>query len=218
MFQLSRRITHRSAVVVFATLALCVIAFAANAGAQEAPRDSGSLIKPPTIKPPTARAQSSNAGVATSSRRKRRARRGRRRAATTRAAASRVAGKPREVQGVVVDSADSMPASATEQSPRTMTSTRPRGPISGGVLNGKAISKPQPAYPPIAKAANASGTVVVQVLIDEDGKVTQAHAVSGHPLLRKAAEEAARNARFSPTQLSGQPVKVTGVITYNFIP
>jgi protein TonB len=86
------------------------------------------------------------------------------------------------------------------------------------VLNGKAISKPQPSYPPIAREAKASGTVVVQVLIDEDGKVTEARAINGHPLLRKAAEEAARNARFSPTQLSGQPVKVTGVITYNFVP
>jgi protein TonB len=85
------------------------------------------------------------------------------------------------------------------------------------VLNGKAISKPMPPYPPIAKAAKASGTVVVQVLIDEAGKVVEAHAVSGHPLLQKAAENAARNARFSPTQLSGQPVKVTGVITYNFV-
>jgi protein TonB len=111
-----------------------------------------------------------------------------------------------------------MPGNAAMPVPSPTPTPRPKGPISGGVLNGRAISKPQPSYPPIAKAANASGTVVVQVLIDEDGKVMQAHAVSGHPLLRKAAEEAARNARFSPTQLSGQPVKVTGVITYNFVP
>jgi TonB family protein len=217
MFQLSRRITRRSAVAVFAALALCVIAFVANAGAQEAPRASGSLIKPPTIKPPTARAQSSNARAATSGRRKRRARRSRRRVATTKAPASRVAGSPREVQGAVVDSPGSMPASATEQSPRAMTSTRPRSPISGGVLNGRAISMPMPPYPPLAKTANASGTVVVRVLIDEDGKVTEAHAISGHRLLWASAEDAARNARFAPTQLSGQPVKVTGVITYKFV-
>jgi protein TonB len=93
----------------------------------------------------------------------------------------------------------------------------PRAPISGGVLNGKAISLPKPAYPAIARAAHASGTVVVQVVIDENGSVISAHAVSGHPLLTAVAVAAARSARFSPTKLSGQPVKVTGVITYNFV-
>jgi len=95
--------------------------------------------------------------------------------------------------------------------------TPPRAPISGGVLNGKAISLPKPAYPPIARAAHAAGTVVVQVTIDENGSVIAAHAVSGHPLLQAAAVGAARQARFSPTKLSGQPVKVTGVIQYNFV-
>ncbi len=93
----------------------------------------------------------------------------------------------------------------------------PRAPISGGVLNGKAISLPKPPYPAIAKQAHASGTVVVQVTIDENGGVISAHAVSGHPLLQAVCVTAARQARFSPTKLSGQPVKVTGVITYNFV-
>jgi periplasmic protein TonB len=93
----------------------------------------------------------------------------------------------------------------------------PRAPISGGVLNGKAISLPKPSYPAIARQAHASGTVVVQVTIDENGNVISAHAVSGHPLLQGVAVSAARGARFSPTKLSGQPVKVTGVITYNFV-
>ena len=95
--------------------------------------------------------------------------------------------------------------------------TPPRAPISGGVLNGKAISLPKPAYPPIARQAHASGTVVVQVTIDENGNVISARAVSGHPLLQAVSVGAARGARFSPTKLSGQPVKVTGVITYNFV-
>jgi protein TonB len=89
-------------------------------------------------------------------------------------------------------------------------------PISGGVLNSKAISLPQPAYPAIAKAAHASGAVSVQVIVDEEGKVLTAHAVSGHPLLQASAVAAARQARFTPTKLSGQPVKVSGVIIYNF--
>ena len=101
--------------------------------------------------------------------------------------------------------------------PEAPKPTPPRAPISGGVLNGKAISLPKPAYPPIARAARAAGTVVVQVLIDENGNVVSAKAVSGHPLLQAAAIGAARQARFSPTKLSGQPVKVTGVIQYNFV-
>ena len=101
--------------------------------------------------------------------------------------------------------------------PPKPTPTPRRAPISGGVLNGKAISLPKPPYPAIAKAARASGTVTVQVTIDESGKVISARAVGGHPLLQQAAVQAAYGARFSPTQLSGQPVKVTGVITYNFV-
>jgi protein TonB len=96
-------------------------------------------------------------------------------------------------------------------------SPKPKKVVSGGVLNGKAISKPQPAYPPIAKAAHASGTVTVQVLVDEDGNVISAKAVSGHPLLQQAAVNAAYQAKFSPTLLEGQKVKVSGVLTYNFV-
>ncbi len=104
-----------------------------------------------------------------------------------------------------------------EEPPPPPQPTPPRAPISGGVLNGKALSLPKPAYPAIAKQAHASGTVVVQVTISESGSVISAAAMSGHPLLRAAAVAAARGARFSPTKLSGQPVKVTGVITYNFV-
>jgi protein TonB len=92
----------------------------------------------------------------------------------------------------------------------------PKAPISGGVLNGKAVSLPKPAYPAVAKAARQTGTVTVQVTIDENGNVISARAVGGPPLLQAAAVSAARGAKFSPTKLSGQPVKVTGVITYNF--
>ena len=88
--------------------------------------------------------------------------------------------------------------------------------VSGGILNARALSKPMPAYPAAARAARASGTVVVQITVDECGDVETAQAVSGHPLLREAAEEAARRMRFAPTRISGDPVKVTGTITYNF--
>ena len=90
--------------------------------------------------------------------------------------------------------------------------------ISGGVMNGRAIAKPQPPYPPIARAARASGVVQVAITVDESGKVISAHAVSGHPLLQQAAVQAAYGWRFSPTLLSGQPVKVTGTISFVFAP
>jgi TonB family protein len=89
-------------------------------------------------------------------------------------------------------------------------------PVSGGVLNGKALTLPKPIYPPQAKTARASGLVTVEVVIDEAGKVISAKAVEGHVLLRQAAVQAAQEARFSPTLLSGQPVKVSGQINYNF--
>ena len=90
--------------------------------------------------------------------------------------------------------------------------------ISGGVVNGKATNLVQPAYPPAARAVRASGAVNVQVTIDEKGNVVAASAVSGHPLLRASAVQAARSSKFSPTMLSGKPVRVTGVIVYNFVP
>ncbi|MBV9215115.1 MAG: TonB family protein [Acidobacteria bacterium] len=89
--------------------------------------------------------------------------------------------------------------------------------VNGGLLNGKAIELPSPAYPPAAKAVRADGTVTVRVTIDEGGSVIAAEAISGHPLLRSAAVEAAKAAKFSATTLSGQPVKVTGALTYNFV-
>lgn len=89
-------------------------------------------------------------------------------------------------------------------------------PVSGGVLNGSAINLPSPSYPEVARRMRASGSVIVEVVIDENGKVISARAITGNTLLRDVAVQAAYRARFSPTKLSGQPVKVTGVINYNF--
>ncbi len=80
----------------------------------------------------------------------------------------------------------------------------------------KAQPDPSDSEPPIAKAAHASGNVTVEVTIDEDGNVIAARAVSGHPLLQAASVAAARNAKFTPTKLSGQAVKVQGVLVYTF--
>jgi len=89
-------------------------------------------------------------------------------------------------------------------------------PISGGVLNGKALSLPVPIYPQIAMRARTAGKVEVEVTVDETGKVISAQATAGPTALRDAAVDAAKRARFSPTKLSGLPVTVVGIINYNF--
>ncbi|MDQ1557528.1 MAG: periplasmic protein TonB [Pyrinomonadaceae bacterium] len=89
-------------------------------------------------------------------------------------------------------------------------------PLFGDSINDKVLSKPAPVYPSVAVISNVSGMVNVEVFVDERGRVESAEAVHGHPLLRQAAVDAAYGARFSPTLRQGQPVKVMGVISYNF--
>ena len=131
------------------------------------------------------------------------------------------------IQGQGVETGPVGPIGPAPQPPDTLTSTNVAGPsptsatgrkmtISGGVLNGKAVYKVAPAYPAEAKAEKVSGAVNVQLTIDEEGKVISAVPISGHPLLQAAAAEAARQWRFTPTTLAGQPVKVTGVVIFNF--
>lgn len=85
------------------------------------------------------------------------------------------------------------------------------------VLASKAISLPQPVYPIMAKQTGTHGPVNIQILVDEQGKVISAQVVAGNPMLTSAAKEAAMRARFTPTILNGQPVKIQGVIIYNFV-
>jgi TonB family protein len=89
-------------------------------------------------------------------------------------------------------------------------------PVSGGVLNGKALSLPTPSYPEIARRMRQAGKVEVEVIVDENGKVISARATAGPSMLRDVAVEAALRARFTATKLSGQPVKISGRIDYNF--
>lgn len=102
------------------------------------------------------------------------------------------------------------PSPAVEPKPTTIRVTAP-------IILSKIVDLPKPAYPILAKQARVQGPVNVQILIDENGKVISAQAVKGSAMLAKAAEEAARRARFTPTMLGDQPVKVQGVITYNFV-
>src|ERR1700694_3845282 len=88
-----------------------------------------------------------------------------------------------------------------DEPPPPAAKPTPHAPISGGVLNGKAVHLTQPPYPAIARSAHASGAVQVQVLSDENGNVISARAMSGHPLLQAAAVGAARASKVSPTKM-----------------
>jgi TonB family protein len=126
-------------------------------------------------------------------------------------------------EGPVATPTDTPPAKPNaNEEPKPDEAQRPgtdpgkRGPISAGVLNGKAISLPRPDYPADAKAAGAEGVVVIQVTIDEQGSVAEARAISGPKQLQDVSVAAALQAKFPPTLLSGEPVRVTGVLVYNF--
>jgi protein TonB len=111
----------------------------------------------------------------------------------------------------VVKTSDDLPPPPVK--PVVKASLRP---VSGGVLNGKALEMPKPVYPEMARRAKLTGVVTVEVVIDASGKVIGARAVSGPEMLRDSAERAARMAKFTPALLSGQPVRVSGLISYNF--
>lgn len=124
---------------------------------------------------------------------------------------------PMEVKTLSANNDQSVPQVALDAEPPPSPAPKPLlKPISGGVLNGTAISLPPPVYPEAAKRMRTSGVVTVDVVLDETGKVISAVATSGPSSLRDPAVSAAMKARFSPTKLSGQPVKVSGVINYKF--
>ena len=133
-----------------------------------------------------------------------------------------VGGPPKANNGAGEDKEEEPPPPIKTPTPKPVATPTPAPTppkvVSGGVVNGSATNLVKPPYPPAAKAVRPSGAVNVQVTIDENGNVISAQATSGHALLRGAAEQAARASKFSPTKLSGQPVKVTGVIVYNFNP
>ncbi|HVG29606.1 MAG TPA: TonB family protein [Pyrinomonadaceae bacterium] len=126
----------------------------------------------------------------------------------------------RETRYVLVAEPTAVSVGADEATPceaaRSNTAVFYGKPLVAGVLNSKAVSKPQPAYPPAARAALVSGEVLVEIMVDECGNVVMAKALNGHPLLRQAAIDAAMKTRFSPTLLSGLPVRIKGTMAFNF--
>lgn len=90
--------------------------------------------------------------------------------------------------------------------------------IQGGILNSLAVELPEPEFPEAARRAGMGGKVIVSVVVDENGKVISAEIEDGRIEFRRVALEAARKARFRPTLLAGQPVKMSGVLEYIFAP
>lgn len=88
--------------------------------------------------------------------------------------------------------------------------------LMGSVSWGDVIRKSQPRYPAPAKRVNAAGPVNVEITISETGRVIEAKATSGHPLLRNAAVDAAREWVFKPAILNGSPVKTETVLVFVF--
>jgi TonB family protein len=131
--------------------------------------------------------------------------------------ASKLASGPVDVRVQSVSTGQQVPVINLDSEPPPSPGPKPiLKPVSGGVLNGTAINLPAPVYPESAKRMRTQGVVTVEVILDETGKVVAANATSGPAILRDAAVQAALKARFSPTKLSGQPVKVSGVINYKF--
>ena len=90
--------------------------------------------------------------------------------------------------------------------------------LTAKMLNGYAVTMAKPEYPRAARERQLSGTVVVQVEVDEQGKVITAKDIcQGPPYLSESAVQAALKSRFAPTQISGVPVKTKGVLRYNFV-
>src|SRR5215217_5856226 len=133
------------------------------------------------------------------------------------ASASQLGVGPSDLKVMAVNSNSAVPLINLDSEPPPSSAPKPiLKPVSGGVLNGTAVYLPAPIYPEAAKRMRTSGVVSVDVVLDENGKVVSASASSGPAILRDAAVQSALKARFSPTKLSGQPVKVSGVINYKF--
>jgi TonB family protein len=88
--------------------------------------------------------------------------------------------------------------------------------VSGKVLQGKAVRRAQPEYPAAAVRERVSGSVIIEVLVDESGNVIDVKVKCGPGLLTGAALTAARKWKFTTTTLNGVPMRVIGTIKFNF--
>lgn len=118
--------------------------------------------------------------------------------------------------GVVPDAPPPPPRQPDPPKEETEKPVQKKATVRSVILQGAAVKRVEPAYPVIARQVKAQGSVIIELTINEQGAVESARAISGHPLLREPALNAARAWRWNPTILNGVPVKVIGTITFNF--
>jgi protein TonB len=78
------------------------------------------------------------------------------------------------------------------------------------------VNRVEPVYPHIAALSNIQGQVKLHAIIARDGSIQSLNAISGHPLLVRAALEAVEQWRYRPYVLNGEAVEVETFITVNF--
>lgn len=124
-----------------------------------------------------------------------------------------IAVKPTESEAKPADSKPVGKEVKPADGPALKSITPTEGTILGGILNDMATSIPKPEFPTDTKG---SGTITVEIVVSEKGEVVASSVVSGPQPLRSAAAAAARKARFDPPLKDGKPVKVAGVLTFDF--
>ena len=118
------------------------------------------------------------------------------------------------VIGGIVSSAPSAAPPPPPPPPKVETPKRIN--VGGNVQAARAISRPNPVYPQLARQARIQGIVKLEAVIDESGKITDLKVISGHPLLVQAALDAVRQWRYQPTVLNNVAVQVATTIDVNF--
>ncbi|HVF48880.1 MAG TPA: TonB family protein [Pyrinomonadaceae bacterium] len=108
------------------------------------------------------------------------------------------------------------PATGGAQQQKSADGGTTAGPVAVGSLLDKATQRVAPAYPVMARNMGVAGVVTVFVVVNEKGQVETVERASGPSLLQRPATDAARRWRFRPTLVEGQPVRVSGYISFNF--
>src|SRR5205085_1873972 len=88
--------------------------------------------------------------------------------------------------------------------------------LSSRKLRKRAVQCSVPLYPAFGKNVRAKGTVMVEVLVNPDGSVRSAEAVSGHPLLRASAVQAAMQWKFKPFTVNSRRLRAIGLLPIIF--
>lgn len=120
-----------------------------------------------------------------------------------------------EIPGLGSDAASTL-GRVEMRGPKVQVAPSKQLTISSGVAAGMLIRKTLPVYPPIARAAHVSGTVVLEATIGKDGTIEGLRVVSGHPMLQGAAVDAVRTWVYRPYLLNGQPISINTTIDVTF--